>query len=131
MLLAAGFVVASGFGALIGAFWGFGLKCDDSCSNGPLWRDDPDASQWQAFGAVGIAGLASALIFLGAVALRRIWLALGTLAVWAVLAGRFMVLYRDSGLTSNAERGWTAIAVLLLAGAAAVALGRSRTQTDK
>jgi hypothetical protein len=128
ILLAAGIAAASGFAALIGMFWGFGLTCDDSCSSGPLWRDDPDAWQWQAFGIVGIAGCASALLFLAAVALRWRWLALATLAVWAVLAGAFMVLFRDSGLTSNAERGWTAIAVLLLAGVAAVALVRPRPQ---
>jgi hypothetical protein len=127
--MAAGIVAASGFGALIGVFWGFGLKCDDSCSSAPLWRDDPDAWQWQAFGTVGIAGFASALVFLAAVALRWRWLALAALAVWAALAGAFMVLFRDSGLTSNAGRGWTAIAVLLLAGVAAVALGRPRAKT--
>src|SRR4029453_9271806 len=56
LLLAAGIAAASAFGALVGLFWGFGLTCDDSCSSGPLWRDDPNAWQWQAFGTVGIAG---------------------------------------------------------------------------
>ena len=128
LFLAAGIAVASGFGALIGVFWGFGLKCDDSCSSGPLWRDDPDASQWHTFGTLGIAGFGCALVFLAAVALRSRWLALGALAVWAVLAGAFMVLFRDSGLTSNVERGWTAVAVVLLVGVGAVALAGSRAQ---
>jgi len=129
LLLAAGIAAASGFGALIGLFWGFGLKCDDSCSSAPFWRDDPDAWQWHAFGTVGIAGFASALVFLAAISLRWRLLALATLAVWALLAGAFMVLFRDSGLTSNAGRGWTAIAVLVLAGVAAVGLARPSTQT--
>jgi len=38
-----------------------------------------------------------------------------------------MTLFRDSGLTSNAERGWLAIVLLLLAGAAAIALTPGRT----
>jgi hypothetical protein len=63
LVLAASIAAASGFGALIGMFWGFGLKCDDSCSSGPLWRDDPDAPQWHMFGSVGIAGFACALVF--------------------------------------------------------------------
>jgi hypothetical protein len=129
LLLAAGIAAASAFGALVGLFWGFGLTCDDSCSSGPLWRDDPNAWQWRAFGTVGIAGFASALVFLTAVALRWRWLAFATLAAWAALAGAFMVLFDDSGLTSNAGRGWTAIAVLLVAGVAAVALGRPQAQT--
>jgi hypothetical protein len=128
LLLAAGIAAASGFGALIGIFWGFGLKCDDSCSSGPRWREDPDASQWHTFGTVGIAGFVCALVFLAAVALRSRALALGALAVWAVLAGAFMVLFRDSGLTSNVDRGWTAVAVVLLGGVAAVALAGSRAQ---
>jgi hypothetical protein len=38
------------------------------------------------------------------------------------LAWAFMTLFRDSGLTSSAERGWLAIVLLLLAGAGAIAL---------
>ena len=52
ILLAVGAVGISAFGALIGLVWGFGLKCDDACSTVPGWRNDPDAWQWDAFGAL-------------------------------------------------------------------------------
>jgi hypothetical protein len=128
LVLAAGIAAASGFAALVGMLWGFALKCDDSCSSAPPWRDDPDAWQWEAFGTVAIAGFGCAIVFLAAVALRWRWLAVGMLAVWAVLAGTYMTLFRDSGLTSNAGRGWAAIALLLMAGIAACALTRSRVR---
>ena len=121
-LLATGIVAVSFFEALTGVFWGFGLKCDDSCSSGPRWRDSPDSWQWEAFGIAGIAGLGCALAFLVAIAFRLRWLAACALAAWTGLAWWYMTLFRESGLTSNAERGWLAIALLVLAGAAAIAL---------
>jgi hypothetical protein len=71
LALAIGIVTVSVFGMLIGAFWGFGLQCDDSCGEPPPWRDDPNAWQWEALGILGIAGLACGLGFLLAVGLRR------------------------------------------------------------
>ena len=121
-LLATGIVAASGLAALIGVFWGFGLKCDDSCSVGPHWREDPQAWQWEAFGMVGLAGLGCALVLMAALVFRLRWLAVCVLTAWAGLAWAFMTLFRDSGLTSNAERGWLTIVLLLLAGAVAIAL---------
>ena len=121
-LLATGIVAASGFAALIGLFWGFGLKCDDSCKVGPDWREHPESWQWDAFGIAGLAGLGCALMLLAAVAFRLRWLAVCMLIAWAGLAWAFMTLFRDSGLTSNAERGWLTIVLLLLAGASAIGL---------
>jgi hypothetical protein len=127
LLLATGIVAASCFAALIGLLWGFALKCDDSCSIGSHWREDPGAWQWDAFGIAGLAGLGCALVLLGAVAFRLRWLAVCVLVAWASLAWAFMTLFRDSGLTSNAERGWLTIVLLLLAGALAIALTPPRT----
>jgi hypothetical protein len=56
------------------------------------------------------------------------------LTAWAGLAWAFMTLFRDSGLTSNAERGWLTVVLLLLAGAAAIALTpprMARTATER
>ncbi|HEU0304005.1 MAG TPA: hypothetical protein VFR32_05435 [Gaiellaceae bacterium] len=122
LLLASVIAASSAYGALIGVFWGFGLKCDDSCSSAPLWRDDPNAWQWDALGTVALAGFACGLIFLLALTLRWRLFSLVVLAAWATLAAAFLTLFRDSGLTSNAERGWAGLAALLLAGLAAIAL---------
>ena len=62
---------------------------------------------------------------LAAIALRRRSASLATLAAWVLLAAAFMTLFRESGLTSNAGRGWAAIAVLFGAGVIAIALTRS------
>ena len=122
---------ASAFAALTGVFWGFGLTCDDSCSGAPPWRDDPEAWQWDAFGWVSVAGFASALGFLVSVARGSRSFALGALVVWAVLGCVWTILLRDSGLTSNAARGWSALAVLVLAGIAATALTRRRSPRER
>jgi MFS family permease len=132
-LLATGIVAASCFAALIGMLWGFELKCDDSCSSAPHWRESPESWQWEAFGIAGLAGLGCALVLLGAVAFRLRWLAVCVLTAWAGLAWAFMTLFRDSGLTSNAERGWLTITLLLLAGAVAIVLTpprKARTGTE-
>jgi len=126
-LLATGIVAVSCFAALSGMLWGFELKCDDSCSIGPHWRESPESWQWEAFGIAGLAGLGCAVVLLGAVVFRLRWLALCMLTAWAGFAWAYMALFRDSGLTSNAERGWLAIVLLLLAGAAAIALTPGRT----
>jgi hypothetical protein len=132
-LLATGIVAAS-FAALSGMLWGFDLKCDDSCSIGPRWRDDPQSWQWNAFGIAGLAGFGCALVLLAGIVFRLRWLAVCMLTAWAGLAWAFMTLFRDSGLTSNAERGWLTVVLLLLAGAAAIALTpprMARTATER
>jgi hypothetical protein len=120
--LAIGLATASGFGALVGSTWGFGLKCDDSCGTPPPWREDPNAWQWGAFGWVAIGGFLCALVFLIVVVLRRKLVAGVALSSWAVLAVAFLKLLRDSGLTSHPGRGWITLAALLLVGVGAVAL---------
>jgi hypothetical protein len=126
-LLATGIVAASCFAALIGLLWGFGLKCDDSCSIGSHWSESPESWQWDALGLLGLAGLGCALLLLAAIAFRLRWFAVLVLTAWAGLAWAFMTLFRDSGLTSNVERGWLAILLLLCAGAVAIMLMPSRT----
>jgi hypothetical protein len=128
-LLATGIVAVSCFAALIGLVWGFELRCDDSCSIGPHWRESPESWQWEAFAIAGLAGLGCAVVLLGAVVFRLRWLAVCMLIAWAGLAWAFMTLFRDSGLTSNAERGWLAIVLLLLGGATAIALTPPRTES--
>ena len=128
-LLTTGIVAASCFAALVGLLWGFELKCDDSCSIGSHWRESPESWQWEALGIAGLAGLGCAVVLLGAVVFRLRWLAVCMLIAWTGLAWAFMTLFRDSGLTSNAERGWLAIVLLLLGGAVAIALMPPRTES--
>jgi hypothetical protein len=88
ILLAAAIAAASGFGALFGSLWGFGLKCDDSCSTLPPWRNDRDAWQWDALGTVAVVGFACSLFVVAALVLRRRRSGLASLAVWVVLSRR-------------------------------------------
>jgi hypothetical protein len=128
VLLALSVAAVSGFAALIGTFWGFGLKCDDSCGTPPPWRDDPNASQWSALGATGLAGFACALVFLVGVAAGSRAIASAALGAWVLLAVGFLTLFRDSGLTSHAERGWLGLAGVALAGIVAIALRPPRAR---
>ena len=124
--LALALVIAafSGFGALVGLVWGLSLKCDDSCSTAPPWRDDPNSWQWDAFAWVGIAGFVCALVFLSVIILGRTRVAWLSLASWAALAVVFLRLFDDSGLTSHPGRGWLALAALVVTGGASVAMAR-------
>jgi hypothetical protein len=120
LVLVVALAASSGFAALIGAFWGFGLKCDDSCGTPPPWRDDPSAWQWNALGIVAIAGFGCALLLLASLAYRWKLLSAALLLAWAGLAAWFIVLLDESGLTSNPGRGWAGLVALLLAAAAAI-----------
>ena len=124
-LLALAIVFVSGCAAVVGMLWGFGLKCDDSCSSPPPWRNDPGAWQWSAIGWTGIAAVACAVLFLVALAARRLVAAAFVAAVWTGLAAWYIVLFDESGLTSNVQRGWLGLAGAVAALAAAVALTAS------
>jgi hypothetical protein len=119
--LSAAVATVSGFAALIGLFWGFGLKCDDSCGDPPPWRDDVNAWQWDALGAIGMGALVCSLVFVVTLAAGRRMLASLALAAWGLAALVFLMLFRDSGLTSHAGRGWLGLAVVAGAGVAAIA----------
>jgi hypothetical protein len=119
--LSAAVATVSGFAALIGLFWGFGLKCDDSCGDPPPWRDDVNAWQWDALGAVGVGAFGCSLVFVVALAAGWRTLASLALAAWGLAAATFLVLFSDSGLTSHAGRGWLGLAVVAAAGVAAIA----------
>ena len=125
-VLALAVATTSGYAALTGLVWGFGLKCDDSCSEPPPWRDDPNAWQWDALGVVALGGFACSLIFLVAVAAGRRTIASTAFVSWGLLAVAFLMLFRDSGLTSHAERGWVGLAGIAIAGAVAIALRSPR-----
>jgi hypothetical protein len=92
-------VAISGWAALAGTVFGFGLKCGDSCSNiGGAWREDPDSWQWSALGWSGIGVFSSALLLLAALIARRrvlAWIAAGG---WVALGVAFLVLLDGSGL---------------------------------
>ena len=96
--LTLGLVALSGWGALVGITFGFGLKCDDRCSTLGSWRDDPQAWQWQAFGFAGIGLFLSALVLLGAVVLGRTRAAVAAFVAWALIGLAFAALLDGSGL---------------------------------
>jgi hypothetical protein len=121
-------LAVSGWGALAGSFFGFAMKCGDSCGTPPPWHEDPSAWQWEAFGWVAVGGLFAAFVFVIAVALRRTLGASLALGSWAVLAIVFLKLLADSGLTSHPVRGWLALGALVLVGVAAIGLARPRDE---
>jgi hypothetical protein len=106
LLLLAPCAIASGFAALTGAFWGFGLRCDDTCGTPPPWRDDPNAWQWDALAEASLAALVAALLLVAAVAFRRPLIAGVALVSWTIASVVFLSFLDDSGLTSHVERGW-------------------------
>jgi hypothetical protein len=119
--LSATVATVSGFAALSGLFWGFGLKCDDSCGDPPPWRDDVNAWQWEALGVVGVVAFGCSLVFVVALAAGRRTLASLALTAWVLAAVAYLVLFRDSGLTSHAGRGWLGLAIVAGAGVVAIA----------
>lgn len=131
--LALALVAVSAGAALVGAFWGFGLKCDDSCSSAPGWREDPNAWQWNALGNAGITALLCSAIFIVSIAAGKRTLASLALGLWAVSAISFLSLLRDSGLTSHEERGWVGLLALSIICVAAVAMTprRGRAPNDR
>ena len=123
LLLALGVAVASGFGALVGVLWGFGLKCDDACSpSSPRWRDHLDAWQWDAIGWLALAGLGCSLVFAVAVLLGRTRLSALAIGLWGAIGGAYLSLFAGSGLSSHDLRVWFVFAGLVAAGATSVAL---------
>ena len=98
LVLALGLAVLSGWAALAGALWGFGLQCDDACRTPARnWHDDPDAWQWSALGWAGIALFGLSVAGLVLVAMRR-RAAVSVYAVWAVTGVAFLALLLDSDL---------------------------------
>ena len=100
LLLTLVIVAISGWAALAGAVWGFGLKCDDSCSDtGGAWRNSPDSWQWSALGLSGIGVFICALLLFAALLTREppvlAWLAVGG---WVALGVAHLVLLDGSGL---------------------------------
>jgi hypothetical protein len=127
LLLALAVAVVTGCAALVGMLWGFGLKCDDTCGTPPPWRRDENAWQWSALGWLGIGAFAFAVLFVVALAARRLIAASVIAVVWTGLAAWYIVLFDDSGLTSNAHRGWIGLAMIVVALVAAIRLTPHRT----
>jgi hypothetical protein len=130
VLVAVGVVAVSVFASLVGMLWGFGLKCDDTCSTPPPWRNDAGAWQWNALGAVGPVALGFALALLVGVASGRKLLAFASWAIWVLVSIAYISLFKSSGLTSPAYRGWLGLAIVGLIALLAVASlpGGSRQQ---
>jgi hypothetical protein len=121
-------LISAGVG-FSGVVWGFGLRCDDTCGDPPPWRDDEDAWQWSALGWTGIAAAVLAIAFLIALELRRRVPAAAAAVGWVPAAAWYLVLLDESGLTSNAWRGWLGIAVIAAAMALALAWTPTRGRT--
>lgn len=85
--------------AFLGTLYGFGLKCDDLCSNTPgSWSEDRDAWQWSALGWSSVGLFGCALLLCGALIARRgllAWLAAGG---WVVIGVAFLVLLDGSSV---------------------------------
>ena len=76
--------ISCAFGVIGLLFTGF--RCWESCEDPPeVWSDDPDSWQWDALGALGLATIASAIVLLVLVILKRrtaSWIALGRRPSW-------------------------------------------------
>jgi hypothetical protein len=81
VLLALVTLFCSGLALLIGIIWGLGLKCDDACSPYNGWRGDPDAWQWNAIAALGVAVFALGFAFFMFVVNRKPWYAAATMVL--------------------------------------------------
>ena len=91
----------SGWAGFAGALYGFGLRCDELCSNTPAsWREDRDAWQWSALGWSSVGLFACALLLFAALVARRAvvaWLAVGG---WLAIGVAFLVLLDGSRLSN-------------------------------
>jgi hypothetical protein len=93
-------VAISGCVAFVGTLYGFGLKCDDLCSNTPdSWGEDPDAWQWRALGWSSAGAFGCALLFFAALIARQRVLAQVTAGGWVALGIAFLVLWNGSGIS--------------------------------
>jgi hypothetical protein len=121
LVLALAIAVISAGAGFAGMVWGFGLRCDDTCGEAPPWRDDEDAWQWSALGWTGIAAAGLAIAFLIALGLRLRPVAAIAAAGWLAVFAWYLVLLDESGLTSNAHRGWFGLTLAVAAMAVAIA----------
>lgn len=116
----------TGWAALVGMLFGFGLKCDESCSAPPRsWADDPDAWQWDVMGWTGVFAFAFSVLLLVLVGMRARERAWAALIGWAISGGVFVALLEKSTLSSSGLV-WAAFVAVAGAGAGAVALTRTR-----
>lgn len=67
---------------LVGLLWGLALKCDDSCSDAPGWRENPDAWQWNGLAALGVVAFLA-----GGALVLFVWRRRPLLAAVAVVVG--------------------------------------------
>lgn len=98
-LLALVLWAASGVVGLFGLYVFAGLRCDESC-DGPGWRDDPDAWQWNALAGVSVTLSVVATAFAFALA-RPSRLASVLLAIHTLLVGLAAWGWQD-GLSASA-----------------------------
>jgi hypothetical protein len=99
LLLTLVIVAISGCAAFVGTLYGFGLKCDESCSKiGGSWSVERDAWQWDALGWCSVGVFGCALLFFAALIARRRVLAQVTAGGWVALGIAFLVLWNGAGI---------------------------------
>jgi hypothetical protein len=107
--------ICCSFGVIGLLFTGF--RCWESCEDPPeVWSDDPDSWQWDALGALGLATIASAIVLLVLVILKRrtaSWIALGTTALLAVAF---------TAIDNTTELGILGVVAIVALGAGAIVL---------
>jgi hypothetical protein len=100
LLLTLVIVAISGCVAFVGTLYGFGLKCDESCSKiAESWSEERDAWQWGALGWSSIGMFGCALVFCAALIGRRRVLAQVTAVGWVALGIAFLGLWDGAGIS--------------------------------
>jgi len=114
-------------GAIVVALVGLiadGLRCDDSCSVAPGWRNDPSAWQWHGSFILSLVILGSALVLAVAVLLQRAR-SLGSVAVGVQLAA--LVILEVLAWTATETHRGSGSAVVLFGFFAATGVGAARS----
>jgi hypothetical protein len=128
LVLGAGYWSASAFWAAVSLLIA-GMECDESCFESSDWRHREGAWQWDAIGALGLAGLGAATAVALFVVARRRGPAAAGLGIHALAFAGWAILLMESWTWRNDVLPVVALAAA--AGLAAVALsGRERAADD-
>jgi hypothetical protein len=117
-------------GALIVGFFGLladGLRCDDSCSIAPGWRNDPTSWQWRGILVLALVILGASLVLNVAGLFRRARpLQIVAVAVQLVAAVFLAVI----SLTADETHGGWNYLVMMLLFFGATGIGSARVAPD-